>query len=125
MEPTLTSIELSADLVEQARLEAAVFNRSIEEQIVHWVRLGQAAEETPGYTLDRVHAALEGRFDPDDLSEDESAIYNDLAWQASLVPTPEAIAEGEALKTRPGSVGYDEQDRYVRVRADGSDEVIG
>jgi len=123
--PTLTSIELSADLVEQARLEAAVFNRSIEEQIEHWVRLGQAAEETPGYTLDRVHAALEGRFNPDDLSEGEFAIYEDLEWQASLVPTPEALAFAEAIKTQPGAVGYDEQDRYVRVRPDGSREVIG
>ena len=122
---TLASIKLSVDLVDQARVDAGVFQRSIGGQVEHWARLGQAFEQVPGYTLDRVRAALEGRFNPDDLSEDEFAIYDDLEWQASLVPTPEAIAEGEALKTRPGSVGYDEQGRLVRVRADGTDEVIG
>ena len=125
LKPTLTSIELSADLVDQARVDAGVFHRSIGGQVEHWARLGQAFEQVPGYTLDRVRAALEGRFDPDLLTEAEEILYSDLAWQASGVPTPELLAFGEEIKTRPGAVGDDEQGRRVRVRPDGSREVIG
>ena len=122
---TLASIKLSVDLVDQARVDAGVFHRSIGGQVEHWARLGQAFEQVPGYTLDRVRAALEGRFSPDDLSEDEFAIFEDLEWQAVLIPTASSLAFAEAIKVEPGAVGDDEQGRMVRVLPDGSREFIG
>ena len=123
--PTLTSIELPADLVDLARVDAGVFHRSIGDQVEHWARLGRAVEQAPGFTLDRVRAAVDGRVDPDRLSEDEAILYEDLEWQAVLIPTARSLAFAEAIKVEPGAVGDDEQGRMVRVLPDGSREVIG
>jgi hypothetical protein len=119
------SIKLSAELVEEARASAAIFQRSIGGQVEYWARLGQAVERAPGFTLDRIRAALDGRFDPEALSEAERLIYDDLDFERSLEPTPAGIAAGERLQTTPGATGYDDDGRLVKVRRDGTREVIG
>ena len=60
----LASIKLPVDLIEAARQDAGVFSRSIGGQVEHWARIGQALESVPGYSVDRIRAALEGRFVP-------------------------------------------------------------
>ena len=115
MAANLASIKLPADLVDQARRDAAVFSRSISGQVEHWARLGQAIEAAPGFTVDRVQAALEGRFNPGDLTEDEWRIYDDMAWDA-LGRSP----VDPKLFDRPGAVEEDEQGHLLRVAADGT-----
>ena len=115
MAANLASIKLPVDLVDQARRDAAVFSRSISGQVEHWARLGQAIESAPGFTLDRVQAALEGRFNPGDLTEDEWRIYDDMAWDA-LGKSP----VDPSLFDRAGAVEEDEQGNLLRVAADGT-----
>ena len=86
---------------------------------------GRAFEATPGFTLDRVRAALTGVLDPGELSEDEWRLFDGMRFEAIAQPHEEARGFFEALRTQPGAVGYDENDRLVRVREDGSTEVIG
>lgn len=125
MTAALASIKLPADLVDEARREAAVFSRSISGQVEHWARIGKAIEAAPGFTLDRVRAALDGRCDPEELTEHEWELFDELRFQSIGEPTAENDAFFAALKTTDGAVGYDENDRLVRVRADGTHEVIG
>jgi hypothetical protein len=124
MAANLASIKLSADLVDQARREAPVFSRSISGQVEHWARLGQALEAAPGFTLDRVRAALEGRLEAADLTEDEWRIFDDLQFQSVIEPTEAARSAYAELGRRPGAVGTDENDLLVRARADGTLDVI-
>lgn len=121
------TLKLSTPFVEDARREAAVFSRSIGGQVEHWARLGRALEAAPGFTMDRVKAALAGQFDPGELSADEWKLYDDLVMDdmAELAPTAASKAFYAGLKTRVGSVGYDNDGRLVRRREDGTDEVIG
>ena len=106
-------------------MDAAAFHRSIGGQVEHWARIGQAFEQVPGFTLDRVRAAVEGRLNPDSLTEAEAILYEDLAWAAAGAPTQGALAFAEAIRAHPGAVGDDEHGRMVRVLADGSLEIIG
>ena len=108
-------IKLSALLVEAARREGALFS----------ARLGRAFEAVPGFSLDRVRAALAGELDAGELSEDEWRLFDDIRFDAIAQPDNEANAFFEALRTQAGAVGYDEEGGLVRVREDGSTEVIG
>jgi hypothetical protein len=115
-----TSITLATDLVDLARREGAVYGRSIGAQIEHWARLGRAFEQVPGYTVDRVRAALAGALDPADLAENELQIFDERAWVSGGEPSEEAKKFFADLRQTPGAVGDDEQGRLVRVADDGS-----
>jgi len=120
MSTAFASIKLSSDLVEQARRDAPVFSRSIAGQVEHWARLGQALESAPGFTLDRVRAALDGRLSAADLTEDEWRVYDELAWEAMAQPSATAIKFFDELRRTPGTVGEDEHGNLVRVAPDGT-----
>ena len=112
---------MSADLVEDARRDARVFRRSLSGQVEHWARLGQAIEAAPGFTLDRVRAALAGKFHVDALTAEEHVYFDDLLSDALEQPSRE-IDEAYAEIGRAGGVGLDATGRLVRGRPDGSVE---
>jgi hypothetical protein len=117
----LASIKLPVDLIDAARQDAGVFSRSIGGQVEHWARIGQALEAVPGYSVDRVRAALEGRFDSAALCEDELRIMDDLLFVEPTAAQRQAMAR---ITSRAGAVGYNAEGRLERVRADGSVEVL-
>lgn len=59
------TLKLSDDLVELAKLHAAVEQRSVPKQIEYWARLGKAVEDNPDLPLqfikDTLLAAQEAR----------------------------------------------------------------
>jgi len=127
----LASIKLSKELVDDARHDAAAFQRSVGGQVEHWARIGRAVESAPGTSLSRVRAALEGRFDPNDLNELEWPIFDELQFDALLADNVDtaavqakAVAAYAKLGARPGAVGDDESGRLTRVRDDGSIEYL-
>lgn len=118
-------IQLSDDFAQQARREAEGANRSVGAQVEHWARLGRAFEQAPGYTPDRVQAALRGEFNLDDLSEDEQRLFYDLLDDSFDTPTKESQAFFAQLKAEGGGVGMDDDGRLVRGLPGGGVEVIG
>ena len=65
------SVKLKADLVDDARKEAELFNRSLGGQIEHWARVGRALEGAPQFSTERVRATLMGRLKMEELSAAE------------------------------------------------------
>ena len=116
------SIKLSADLVAAARRDAGVFQRSVSGQVEHWARLGQAIEAAPGFTLDRVRAALAGKFHVDALTAEERVYFDDLLSDA-LEQLLREIDE-RMQKIGRAAVGLDDSGRLVRGRPDGSVESL-
>lgn len=91
MADTYATIKVNVDLVEDARAIGATFNRSIGGQIEYWARLGRAVEQVPGYTMDRIQAALEGRFDAAQLSEEERVYFDEMyGWALGNIQPPGA-----------------------------------
>ncbi|RCS21333.1 hypothetical protein DUT91_24865 [Phyllobacterium salinisoli] len=119
------TVKLPLQLVDQARQEAAVFHRSIGGQLEHWASLGRAVENAPGFTLDRVRAAVEGRFDPADLSPVEREYFYDAMDDIMAQPGANEEANLQALVSAGGAVGMDDQGRLVRSRKGGTTEVMG
>lgn len=72
--PPSQAVRLSFDLVDRARQEAFVMQRSMTEQLEHWARVGLAIEQQPTMSLDKVRSFLVGRTHFDHLSEEERAV---------------------------------------------------
>lgn len=118
------SVKLPAQLVDQARAEASLFSRSISGQLEHWARMGQAIEQSTGFTLSRARAALAGEFDPADLSAEERTYFYDMLDDKLATPDDAEIAAMATIGSTAGAVGYDDDGRLVRVERDGSRTVI-
>ncbi|MEO7128699.1 MAG: hypothetical protein ABI040_07530 [Rhodoferax sp.] len=104
MSASLTSIKLPSDLVNAARVDAATFSRSIGGQVEHWANIGRAIEATPGFTTDRIRAALNGRLDAADLSGDEMMMFDDLLGAAmDGRHTPQARAFWAGFEGQPNT----------------------
>ncbi|MFD2143809.1 TA system antitoxin ParD family protein [Ancylobacter oerskovii] len=113
----LASIKVSSRLLEEARMEAAIMNRSIGGQLEHWATIGRSLEGALG--LDRVRAALAGHFDPGQLTPDERRYYYEQLDDALMAPSEDEIKRMAALGAEPGAVGYDASGQLVKVGADG------
>lgn len=109
----LASVKLSSQLVEEARSEGAIMNRSISGQLEHWATIGRRLESALG--LERVRAALEGRFDPGQLSSDERRYYYELLDDELSTPSADEVGKMAALGAQPGAAGYDASGRLVKV----------
>lgn len=82
-------------------------------------------DSSPGYTLDRVHAALRGEFDADLLEPDEAILFADLFAEYMSAPNAESIAWAAKMREEGGYVGEDEEGRLIRTLPDGGYQVVG
>lgn len=86
---------------------------------------GSIPEDAPGFTLDRIRAALEARFSPSVLSEEELEIYFELLGQRQNDRGQVArSAFAKELMNEPGNVGYDKIGNLVRTLGGGQVEVV-
>ena len=53
-----TAIKLSDKLVEEAKVYAAAFHRSVPKQLEFWITIGKAAEENPELSFDFIKGIL-------------------------------------------------------------------
>lgn len=111
------SVKFPDTFVENARREAALFNRSVAGQIEHWARLGRALEGTPEFSTERVRATLMGRLKIEDLNAAERRAVLDGMFFWAANPSAEETEAYAALARRPGAVGTDGEGGIVRSRA--------
>lgn len=70
------------------RRKAELYSRSVAGQITHWLRLGQAIEQSGVYDHARVTAALDGRLDTVELREEEAIAWLDAFTEKMSGPSP-------------------------------------
>lgn len=74
------SVKLSDDIMAIVHREADLHSRSLADQITHWIKIGRAIERSRNFDHNRITAALEGRLDPSELTEEE-----DAAWTKAFI----------------------------------------
>ena len=119
MASSYASVKLSSAFIDEVRQEASVVHRSVGAQVEYWAKLGRAVENAPGFGIDRVRQALDGRLTLETLSvEEQDAVFDQLDDQFDNPPA-EAKAQYAELGRRDGAVGTDAQGRLVRRQASG------
>src|SRR5215208_4927193 len=88
------SIRITDELYELATLEAELMQRSLAQQIEHWVKLGVGVERSSGATVENVRsAALRYRH-----VLDEASVISGRRPAATLHAIPPSIAKGAKVK---------------------------
>jgi hypothetical protein len=107
MAQTFSTVKLSSQLVDEARQEAELLQRSIAGQIEHWARLGRAVENAEGFSIARVRQALTGELKIEALADDEQDAFFAGLGDAFEAPSPDLEA---------GYARLGEQGRAARVQ---------
>ncbi len=107
------AVRIDDELIEQARAEIVVSNRSIGGQIEQWAKIGRAIERAPGFDHQRVRAALRAELPRDELTGEEMAVYDEEFF--ALLEQPSEIEDAFFAKMREEGlgVGLDENDELV------------
>lgn len=88
------SIRITDELYQLALQEATLMERSLAQQIEHWVKLGIGVEHSVGATLDDVRAAaLRYRH-----VRDEAAVRSGKRTAASLHAIPSAMVRNAQVE---------------------------
>lgn len=119
MASSYASVKLSSAFIDEVRQEASVVHRSVGAQVEYWAKLGRAVESAPGFGIDRVRQALDGRLTLETLSvEQQNAVFDQLGDQFDN-PPGEVKAHYAELGRREGAIGADAQGKLVRRQASG------
>jgi len=93
------SIRITDELYELATHEAALMERSLAQQIEHWVKLGIGVERATGATVDDVRAAaLRYRH-----VRDEAAVRSGKKTPESLHAIPASLIKNARIKSPPAA----------------------
>ncbi len=88
------SVRITDELYEVALHEAALMERSLAQQIEHWVKLGVGVERSSGATVDEVRAAaLRYRH-----VRDEAAVRSGRKSAESLHAIPDSLIKNAKLE---------------------------
>lgn len=117
-----TSIKVQADFANLVRAAAARAHRSVAGQLEYWARIGRAVEAAP-ITHTHIERAAGGHLNPNELTEQELAFFEEAVALAHPSPEDDA-AFAEYLRTHGAGAGVDESGRIVKRTRDGKIIVI-
>jgi len=107
------AVRIDDDLIEQARIEIEVTNRSIGAQIEFWARIGRAIERSTGFDYDRVKTALKAELPLDELTEQEHVVFDEMFFASLLKPSEIEDAFFAKMREEGRGVGMDENGELV------------
>ncbi|WP_016934644.1 TA system antitoxin ParD family protein [Rhodococcus sp. R1101] len=113
-----------AELVDSAIAEGGRQNRTGRQQLEYWARIGRAMTAHETASLHRVHEALAGTREPEDLTAAEGRLF-DAEIDARLADGLARTDYAEVLAARGvTTVVLDDEGRLVEQRPDGSRRVL-
>lgn len=115
---------VAADLMDSAAAEGARQSRSAKQQLDHWARVGRAVSSHQSASRHRVEAALAGRLDTNDLSEDEGLVFN-AELSAAIEESLATANYGDSLAAQGiTTVALNDDGEIVEYRPDGTTAVV-
>jgi predicted alpha/beta-hydrolase family hydrolase len=119
-EPQDRVTRFASDLIDAAAAEGARQSRSAKQQLDHWARVGMAVSAFETAARRRVEAALSGRLPMQELSAEESVVFN----AEVAVTIEENLAAGHYGRRLAAAgvttVALDEDGHLVEHRPDGT-----
>lgn len=108
-----STIKISESAKQLAAQAASVNSRSISAQVEHWMKIGRAIEQSPGFNYERVQKALHAELNQDELSEEELAIYEEALFSSMYDLTDQFTGFIENQKAKGLGVGLDDEGNLV------------
>lgn len=112
------TVKLNDDLVDFARQEAVLQDRSLGAQITHWARIGRAVETSGKLDHAKISAVLAGEMQTRELTPEEKSVWLDRFTDLMGKPGPEEDAFFADRRRRGLGVGLDEKGNLVRAEPD-------
>jgi len=112
------TVKLNDDIVDFARQEAVLQDRSLGAQISHWVRIGRAVETSGKLDHARIAAVLAGEMQTRELTPEEKSVWLDRFTDLMGEPGPEEEAFFANRRRRGLGVGLDEKGNLVHAAPD-------
>lgn len=115
---------VAVDLMDSAAVEGARQSRSAKQQLDHWARVGRAVSSHQTASRRRVEAALAGRLDTDELSDEEGIVFN--AEISAAIEESLATANYAATLAAQGitTVALNDDGEIVEYGPDGTATVV-
>lgn len=110
------SVKLADDIMALVRREADLHSRSVAGQITHWLKIGRAIEHSGRFDHARLTAALEGRLDTTELSEDEEAAWLDAFTEKMGQPSDAEVSFFARRQALGRGVGLDAGGNLIHAR---------
>ena len=112
------TVKLNDDIVDFARQEAVLQDRSLGAQISHWVRIGRAVETSGKLDHAKISAVLAGEMQTRELTPEEKSVWLDRFTDLMGEPGPEEEAFFADRRRRGLGVGLDEKGNLVHAEPD-------
>lgn len=112
------SVKLADDVMALVRREAELHSRSVAGQITHWLKIGRAIEQSGRFDHARITAALEGRLDTTELSEEEEVAWLDAFTEAMEHPSDAEEAFFARRRALGRGIGLDAGGNLVYAEED-------
>lgn len=109
------SVKIPDELMAVVRPEAERHSRSVAGQLAHWAKIGRAIERSGRFSYDRIDAALQGSLLPEELTEEESAIWADEFMKVMSAPSADEVGFFAERRVLGRGVGLDENGTLVRA----------
>ena len=86
----VSSMKISDDeFVAAARAKAELCGRGLDEQILHWARIGRAIESSRNFDFSKIERVLSAKAATTTLSATEQSVWSDLFLAALEAPPSE------------------------------------
>ncbi len=112
------TVKLNDELVDFARQEAVLQDRSLGAQVSHWVRIGRAVETSGKLDHAKISAALAGEMQTRELTPEEKSVWMDHFTNLMGEPGPEEKGFFADRRRRGLGVGLDEKGNLVHAEPD-------
>lgn len=112
------TVKLNDELVDFARQEAVLQDRSLGAQVSHWVRIGRAVETSGKLDHAKISAALAGEMQTRELTPEEKSVWMDHFTDLMGEPGPEEKGFFADRRRRGLGVGLDEKGNLVHAEPD-------
>ncbi len=101
------TVQLADDIVEDVNMAAKAHNRSVADQVTHWINIGRIAETINAFNVQKIEQAFKAELSPDELYPLEYAFYMEMLHNYMRNPPDEVVKTYKELGEQALADGYE------------------